>query len=61
MRGTANQDDIEHLAAMRRKVVVPRRALAGHRLALRALTHPEVEALRNHASGERCCSEPQDA
>jgi magnesium transporter len=32
---------------------VLRRALAAHRFALTALTHPELEALGNDASGER--------
>ena len=47
MRGEsdAGEDDIEHLVAMRRQVGVLRRALAAHRSALVALTHPELEAL----------------
>ena len=38
---------------MRREVGVLRRALAAHRSTLTALTHPELEALGDHASGER--------
>jgi magnesium transporter len=55
MRGesTAAQSDIEHLVTMRREVGALRRALAAHRPALVALTHPELEALGNDASGER--------
>ena len=53
MRGRGTDDDIERLVAMRREVGVLRRALAAHRSALTALTHPELEALANHASGER--------
>lgn len=55
MRGEskAEESDIEHLVAMRREVGVLRRALAAHRSALVALTHPELEALGNDASGER--------
>jgi magnesium transporter len=53
MRGQGTDDDIERLVAMRREVGVLRRALAAHRSALTALTHPELEALGNDASGER--------
>ena len=53
MRGRGTDDDIERLVTMRREVGVLRRALAAHRSALTALTHPELEALGNHASGER--------
>jgi len=53
MRGDGRDEDIEELVAMRRKVGVLRRALAAHRTALVALTHPELEALGNNASGER--------
>ncbi len=53
MRGQGTDNDIERLVAMRREVGILRRALAGHRSALVALTHPELEALGNHASGER--------
>ena len=53
MRGRGTDDDIERLVAMRREVGVLRRALAAHRSALTALTHPELEALGNNASGER--------
>jgi magnesium transporter len=53
MRGRGTDDDIEQLVTMRREVGVLRRALAAHRSALTALTHPELEALGNHASGER--------
>jgi magnesium transporter len=51
-RGRAEQD-IERLIAERRKVGVLRRALAAHRSALTALTHPELEALGNDSSEER--------
>ena len=54
MRGQGSADhDIEQLVGMRREVGVLRRALAAHRSALTALTHPELEALGNDASGER--------
>lgn len=54
MRGQGKpEQDIEHLVAMRRQVGVLRRALSAHRSALTALTHPELEALGNDASGER--------
>jgi magnesium transporter len=48
-----SERDIEQLVGMRREVGVLRRALAAHRSALTALTHPELEALGNDASGER--------
>ena len=38
---------------MRQQVGKLRRALAAHRSALVSLTHPELEALGDHASGER--------
>jgi magnesium transporter len=53
MRGNGAEEDIEKLVVMRREVGVLRRALAAHRSALVALTHPELEALGNNASGER--------
>jgi magnesium transporter len=53
MRGEGDERDIEQLVALRRHVGTLRRALAGHRSALVALTHPELEALGNDASGER--------
>jgi magnesium transporter len=53
MRGNGADEDIEQLVGMRRNVGVLRRALAAHRSALVALTHPELEALGNNASGER--------
>lgn len=53
MRGEGKDEDIEQLVSMRREVGVLRRALAAHRSALVALTHPELEALGNNASGER--------
>jgi magnesium transporter len=53
MRGQGSENDIEQLVAMRREVGQLRRALAGHRSALVALTHPELEALGDHASAER--------
>ena len=53
MRGDGGEQDIEQLVTMRRQVGALRRALATHRSALVALTHPELEALGDHASGER--------
>ena len=54
MRGEGDAErDIERLIAMRREVGTLRRALEAHRSALLALTHPELEALGNHADGER--------
>jgi magnesium transporter len=54
MRGRGRaEEDIERLVAERREVGVLRRALAAHRSALIALTHPELEALGSDASGER--------
>ena len=53
MRGNGADRDIEELVAKRRRVGVLRRALAAHRSALVALTHPELEALGNNSSGER--------
>jgi Mg2+ and Co2+ transporter CorA len=53
MRGEGADEDIESLIEMRRHVGAYRRALAAHRSALVALTHPELEALGNNASGER--------
>jgi magnesium transporter len=53
MRGEGADEDIERLIEMRQQVGMLRRALAAHRSALVALTHPELEALGNNASGER--------
>jgi magnesium transporter len=53
MRGEGADDDIEQLVEMRQQLGELRRALAAHRSALVALTHPELEALGNDASGER--------
>ena len=53
MRGRGGEKDIEQLVTMRKQVGVLRRALAHHRSALVALTHPELEALGDYASGER--------
>ena len=53
MRGHGHDEDIETLVEMRQQVGKLRRALAAHRSALTALTHPELEALGNDASGER--------
>jgi magnesium transporter len=54
MRGQGRaEQDIERLIAERRRVGVLRRALAAHRSALHALTHPELEALGDHGSEER--------
>ena len=53
MRGEAGheEEDIERLIEMRQQVGNLRRALAAHRSALVALTHPELEALGDHKSG----------
>jgi magnesium transporter len=58
MRGEKRkpEDYVEQLIGMRREVGVLRRALAAHRSALVALTHPELEALGDNASGERFVS-----
>jgi magnesium transporter len=53
MRGEGADEDIEQLVEMRKEVGKLRRALAAHRSALVALTHPELEALGDNASGER--------
>jgi len=53
MRGEGADDDIEKLVEMRRQLGNLRRALAAHRSALVALTHPELEALGDNASSER--------
>lgn len=54
MRGEGEAEkDIERLVEIRQEVRQLRRALAAHRTALVSLTHPELEALGNHASGER--------
>jgi magnesium transporter len=54
MRGHGSAErDIEQLVAVRRELGALRRALSAHRSALTALTHPELEALGNDASGER--------
>ena len=54
MRGDAEgSKDIERLVEMRKQVGKLRRALAAHRSALVSLTHPELEALGDHASSER--------
>jgi magnesium transporter len=54
MRGDAEgSKDIERLIEMRKQVGTLRRALAAHRSALVSLTHPELEALGDHASSER--------
>lgn len=53
MRGEGSEDDIETLIDLRARVGRLRRALAAHRSALVALTHPELEALGNAGSGER--------
>ena len=51
--GRRSDEDIEVLVQMRQQNGKLRRALAAHRSALVALTHPELEALGNNASGER--------
>ena len=54
MRGEGDADqDIEQLVSVRREVGGLRRALSDHRSTLVALTYPELEALGDHASGER--------
>jgi magnesium transporter len=53
MRGDGADKDIEVLVDVRREVGKLRRALAAHRSALVALTHPELEALGDKGSGER--------
>jgi len=53
MRGNSDDDAIEQLIEMRGEVGDLRRALAAHRSALVALTHPELEALGDNASSER--------
>jgi CorA-like Mg2+ transporter protein. len=53
MRGDGSDKDIELLIDMRHEVGNLRRALAAHRSALVALTHPELEALGSKGSGER--------
>lgn len=54
MRGNGEaEQDIERLVKMRKEVGKLRRALAAHRTALVSLTHPELEALGDHASSER--------
>ena len=53
MRGQGADEDIGTLVEMRQQVGVLRRALAADRSALTVLTHPELEALGNNASGER--------
>ena len=54
MRGDSDAEkDIERLIEMRQEVGNLRRALAAHRSALVSLTHPELEALGDHDSGEQ--------
>jgi magnesium transporter len=53
MRGAGSDEDIEVLVSMRLEVGKLRRALASHRSALVALTHPELVLLGNDRSGER--------
>jgi magnesium transporter len=53
MRGNGEAEkDIERLIEMRREVGELRRALSAHRSALVSLTHPELEALGDHDSGQ---------
>lgn len=57
MRGEGDAEkEIERLVEMRQAVGTLRRALAAHRTALVSLTHPELEALGDHDSGERFAS-----
>ena len=54
MRGDGDaEEDVERLVSIRKEVGGLRRALAHHRSALVSLTYPELEALGDHASGER--------
>ena len=53
MRGDGSEEDIDVLVSMRRQVGKLRRALASHRSALVALTHPELVLLGNNMSCER--------
>jgi Mg2+ and Co2+ transporter CorA len=53
MRGESADEDIELLVDLRCHLGTLRRALAAHRFALVALTHPELEALGDSASSER--------
>jgi magnesium transporter len=54
MRGDGEAErDIERLIEMRREVGNLRRALTAHRFALVSLTHPELEALGDHNSGQQ--------
>jgi magnesium transporter len=53
MRGHGEDEDIEVLIALRKEVGKLRRALAAHRSALVALTHPELEALGDSGSSAR--------
>ena len=53
MRGEGVDEDIELLVEMRQQNGKLRRAFAAHRTPLVALTHPELEALGDNASGER--------
>jgi Mg2+ and Co2+ transporter CorA len=54
MRGDSDaEQNIERLIKMRREVGNLRRALSAHRSALVSLTHPELEALGDHDSGEQ--------
>ena len=52
-KGKGEDEDIELLVDMRIQVGELRRALSAHRSAIVALTHPELEALGDHASSER--------
>jgi magnesium transporter len=53
MRGAGSEEDIEVLVSMRQQVGKLRRALASHRSALVALTHPELVLLADPRSSER--------
>jgi magnesium transporter len=56
MRGNGQDSDVEKLIELRRHVGRLRRALAAHRTALVALTHPELEALGDNDASERFVS-----
>jgi magnesium transporter len=53
MQGNGTDHAVDDLVALRRRAGQLRRALAAHRSALVALTHPELEALGDSATGER--------
>jgi magnesium transporter len=56
MRGDGSEADIEVLVAMRQQLCKLRRAVASHRSALVALTHPELVLLGDSIASERFLS-----